>query len=302
MRAFRRGKAQQAGERHRQIQAIGNQVVIDLRFDAGPGQDQRHAHDVLIQGAVLIEHAVVATHIPVVAGEDDERIPQIDVPQNAANRVVNLRNHAIIARDLARHFRPGHGLQVPVPGLLLVREGLVFECIVPAGPFGDGGRIVHAGKRRARAAGQMRHADVHKQMPRASLRADELDGAIRQPMGFGLFQRHGAFAAQPAAGVLRAAVGILRGADHCVIAERFRPVRGRNVPFADEAAGIAHGFECPGPGAFRRNGRRGEKTVVPVRAEGIRVPSRIERLARGRAHRQRGVGAREPRACLRQSV
>ena len=185
VRAFRRGKAQQAGERHRQIQAIGNQVVIDLRFDAGPGQDQRHAHDVLIQGAVLIEHAVVAAHIPVVAGEDDERIPQIDVPQNAANRVVNLRNHAIIARDLARHFRPGHGLQVPVPGLLLVREGLVFECIVPAGPFGDGGGIVHAGKRRARAAGQMRHTDVHKQMPGAGLRADKLDGAVRQPVGFG---------------------------------------------------------------------------------------------------------------------
>ena len=309
-------KSQPRYDRIRDVHTVGHERVAHARLYARHARHQRHAADVVIEHIVLVEHIVAAAHIAVIGREHDDcvvllagALERVEYP---ADRLIELAHNAVIARNhILEVVLPCQSVRIPAERLLPVAVGLVVERIAAALPHGDGIGIVHRGKRRGRATGQMRLLIIDPDVPglaRGGKFFDHFAGARRHPVRAAVLDGDRAFAAHPAAGVGRVRILLLqellvtRPADPFVVAERIGMQRGGDMEAAEIGGVIAFFLQLTRPAPFRLNRGRGHEIVVPLRAERIGMPSAQYSLPGGGAHGQRRKGAAVDHALRRQTI
>lgn len=127
--------------------------------------------DVVVEHVVLVHHPMRSAHVAMVGREDDEgvigRPGLVEGAQDAADRVVDLRDHTEISGDHLRPLGPRPVLDAPARQLLPLDVGLPCEGLVEARPGCDLVRLVACGELGDRPARQVRLHKVEAHVPGA---------------------------------------------------------------------------------------------------------------------------------------
>ena len=170
------------------VQRADHPAGASARFDpARPRHDQRHPYRLLVEG-VFPEHAVLAKHVAVVGGVDDQRIllqaPGAQRRQDAADHPVHAGDQPPVSGTGALRFRLGGAGQAGVraPPAQVLRYRLAREPRLPRRR--DAVRVV-AVVRRPRHVGRVRQHQPHAQAERLGFRV------CASPVALPLQESHG---------------------------------------------------------------------------------------------------------------
>ena len=137
--------------------------------DAGPRANERHMHLLLIHDTMFVHHAMTAGRVAVVGGEDDERVLEqsagAEVFDDAPDGIVELADHAVVAREVDGPLAPCPRFDAPVAQLLLLDERFAGEGFREIFPRRDGFRRIHRSERFAGQAGQVGLVVVESDVP-----------------------------------------------------------------------------------------------------------------------------------------